>query len=212
MQASRRSAAKRSDQDTPQRILAAATRLMSEHGYDGTSAQEVADAAGVNKALVFYYFRSKLNLFEQVLTHYLEGLHAALVAASEALDDDAPRSGCLHAILDAYIDFVEANPGYPRVIQLELAHADGRHDLIGRYNRRNFKVIEPYLKFPREDPSRSPEQFFVSFGGMVLHYFVSAPVLAPVLSSKRPMSPTALEIRRQHIHWMVDAGLAALSS
>ena len=49
-------------------ILAAADELFGERGYDAVSARDVARAAGVNKALVFYYFGSMEELFARVLT------------------------------------------------------------------------------------------------------------------------------------------------
>ena len=44
-------------------ILAAARSLFAEKGFEGTSTQEIADRAGVNKRLVFYYFGSKEDLY-----------------------------------------------------------------------------------------------------------------------------------------------------
>ena len=41
------------------RILQAAGRLFSEKGYEGTRVYEIADAAGVNKVLIYYYVHNK---------------------------------------------------------------------------------------------------------------------------------------------------------
>ncbi|MFO7791076.1 MAG: TetR/AcrR family transcriptional regulator [Bacteroidales bacterium] len=68
--------------DTPQSteavILKAASEVFMQKGYDGARMQEIADKAGLNKALIHYYYRSKDKLFnavfEQVLVEMTEGL------------------------------------------------------------------------------------------------------------------------------------------
>ncbi len=196
---------------TAEKILRAASKLMGDHGFDGTSAQAIADRASVNKALVFYHFGNKAKLFERVLEHLLEGMVGALEEAVDTVDPNATIEAALHHVLDAYIDYVERNPAYPRLIQQELAHKKGRHDLIGSYNVKNFNVIEKLLSpMKANNPLFAPDQLFVSIGGMVQHYFVSTPVLAPVLSRDKPMSTEALAARRAHVHWVVDAMIAAM--
>lgn len=70
--------AKEKDQDTEKRIKEAATKIFTEKGLAGARMQEIADAAGVNKALVHYYFRNKKNLFELIFEEKLFKLFGAL--------------------------------------------------------------------------------------------------------------------------------------
>src|SRR4051812_34247257 len=62
------------------RILEAARREFETRGYDGARMQEIADAAGISKASLHYYFRSKDKLFERIfeeaLQEYLPIVHA----------------------------------------------------------------------------------------------------------------------------------------
>lgn len=51
---------------TRTKILEAARRAFSEKGFNGVSVEEIAEMAGVNKAVVFYYFPSKADLFAAV--------------------------------------------------------------------------------------------------------------------------------------------------
>jgi AcrR family transcriptional regulator len=53
-------------------ILATAMKLFSEQGFDGTSTREIAQAAGVNEALIFRHFRTKEDLFWAVLSDRVE--------------------------------------------------------------------------------------------------------------------------------------------
>lgn len=50
----------------PQRLMAAATRLFSERGYDRTSVQEIVEAAGVTKGALYHYFGSKDDLLHEI--------------------------------------------------------------------------------------------------------------------------------------------------
>ncbi|HWM40698.1 MAG TPA: helix-turn-helix domain-containing protein, partial [Streptomyces sp.] len=50
----------------PQRLMAAATRLFSEQGYDRTSVQEIVEAAGVTKGALYHYFGSKDDLLHEI--------------------------------------------------------------------------------------------------------------------------------------------------
>jgi AcrR family transcriptional regulator len=50
----------------PQRLLAAATRLFAERGYDRTSVQEIVEAAGVTKGALYHYFGSKDDLLHEI--------------------------------------------------------------------------------------------------------------------------------------------------
>lgn len=54
--------------DSKQRILQAAREAFAAHGYAGARTQQIAERAGVNKQLLFYYFGSKASLFEAVLS------------------------------------------------------------------------------------------------------------------------------------------------
>src|SRR5262245_49518545 len=88
--------------DAPTRILTAADELLGEVGYEAVSMREVAQRAGVTKALVFYHFRNKDELFERVLEAYYQSHLRTLEAAFAG---DAPLSQRLHRMTDAYLDF-----------------------------------------------------------------------------------------------------------
>ncbi|MGB4513244.1 MAG: TetR family transcriptional regulator, partial [Limnochordia bacterium] len=57
------------------RILQAAGRLFSEKGYEGTRVYEIADAAGVNKALIYYYFHNKEDILDSLIDSLMTGVY-----------------------------------------------------------------------------------------------------------------------------------------
>ena len=64
--------------DTEQKILQAATEIFLEKGHDGARMQVIADKAGINKALLHYYFRSKDKLFRTVFKKELQSMLASI--------------------------------------------------------------------------------------------------------------------------------------
>ncbi|WP_103502249.1 MULTISPECIES: TetR/AcrR family transcriptional regulator [unclassified Streptomyces] len=69
------------------RLLAAATRLFAEHGFERTSVQEIVDAAGVTKGALYHYFGSKDDLLHEVYARVLRIQQERLDAFADA---DAP--------------------------------------------------------------------------------------------------------------------------
>src|SRR5260370_10613360 len=65
-----------SDQETSERLIAAAERLFAEHGYSGVSVRAIAAAAGVNWSLLGYYFRGKEGLLFEVYRRHCNALNA----------------------------------------------------------------------------------------------------------------------------------------
>ncbi len=76
-------------QDRREQLISAATRLFAEQGFDATSTRAIAEEAGVNEALIFRYFSSKEELYEEVVlnrvrvTHRLRDLRASLEQNNE---------------------------------------------------------------------------------------------------------------------------------
>ncbi|MFJ2114326.1 MULTISPECIES: TetR/AcrR family transcriptional regulator [unclassified Streptomyces] len=78
----------------PQRLLAAATRLFAERGYDRTSVQEIVEAAGVTKGALYHYFGSKEDLLQEVYARVLRLQQERLDAFADA---DEPVEARLRA-------------------------------------------------------------------------------------------------------------------
>jgi AcrR family transcriptional regulator len=66
---------------TRQRILDTAGRLFSEHGYEGATLQQIADEMGVTKAAVYYYFRTKAEIFNAIVVPEFQAMNDLLDVA-----------------------------------------------------------------------------------------------------------------------------------
>jgi len=63
---------KKSRAKTREKILKVATKLFARKGFDGARVDEIAQKAGVNKALIYYYFKSKEEILEEIMKVFLE--------------------------------------------------------------------------------------------------------------------------------------------
>ncbi|MGW4650837.1 TetR/AcrR family transcriptional regulator [Kitasatospora sp. NPDC004289] len=106
----------RSTADTSrERIIAAATTLFAEHGYDGTTTRTVAAAAGLNIATVAYHVGNKADLYREVmrLAHETEQSAVADALAAFARDVAADPAAAAAAFADRYLDFCLEQPHVP---------------------------------------------------------------------------------------------------
>lgn len=191
---------------TAQKILEVAADLMSKQGYNGTSIQAVAAKAGVNKALVFYYFESKDKLFDEVLTRYYTQQGDAILNVLRGPGTPVER---MHNVLDAYFDYIDEHRLYPRVAQQEIARPDGRHEVIKAVNESTYKLFAAALGdiLPADGPF-SVRHFFISFAGMIIYEHLYMPVQEDWLwGGQDPLSKENRAERRAHLHGALDAVL-----
>ena len=105
--------------ETRRKVILAAADLFAESGYDGTSMDEIAEAAGVSKGTIFYNFKNKAELFEQLIMH-----------AAEVIGDEVSRARDEHTGWDALtaamgriVAVIDENPSYAQIILNELFRA-----------------------------------------------------------------------------------------
>ncbi len=94
----------------PQRrrqILEAAAELFSHSGYHGVTVDAIAQRAGISKGNLYWYFRSKQEIFRLLFEHVTEGLFQPL---AETLEGDAAPREKLRALAATCLDVAEANP------------------------------------------------------------------------------------------------------
>ncbi|MBL7977632.1 MAG: TetR/AcrR family transcriptional regulator [Bacteroidetes Order II. Incertae sedis bacterium] len=105
------------DLSTEDRILAAARSIFQQKGLAGARMQEIANEAGINKALLHYYFRSKDKLFERILE---EAIGKFLPELFGVWEDEGNILEKIERFVHRYISFVAENPFVPSLILQEL--------------------------------------------------------------------------------------------
>jgi len=77
----------KNDNNQKEIIIAAATTLFSRFGLDKTTMEDIAKAAKKGKSSLYYYFKSKEQVFAEVIKNEIDGLKAAIIEATEQEDD-----------------------------------------------------------------------------------------------------------------------------
>lgn len=93
--------------NTEQKIFDAATELFLEKGVDRTSVREIANKAGINLALMNYYFRSKENLFDAIFSMLVKKNTRKMI---KIMDSDLGLEEKIRSYVEAYIDMLIENP------------------------------------------------------------------------------------------------------
>ncbi len=206
-----RPAGRRQSQPTRTAILQAALREFAHESLAGARTDAIARAAGVNKAMLYYYFRDKEQLYGAVLDHVFAGLAARV---DQAMERNLPPREKLLAYVAAHFDYIAAQPLYPRIVQREMMRA-GRggsphmRRLVDRYFRPFYgRLIETLRQGMASGEFRSvdPMQFIYSVVAMIVFYFSSAPVIE-VLTRSNPLTPERIRQRRAAILDLVSAAL-----
>lgn len=122
---------------TEERILMAAQHVFILKGMDGARMQEIADEAGINKALLHYYFRTKEKLFGAIFQNVFSKILPNLM---ELVDSEQAIEEKLAIFIDKYIDLLQRNPFLPTFILKEM--------------NRDPKVLASLLKKNGVNPAR----------------------------------------------------------
>ena len=119
----RRPAVRSTQPGTRDRLFAAAATEFAARGFAGASVDRIAAAAGVNKAMLYYHFKSKARLYSEVLRDMFEAVASRLPQARVRGADPADR---IRAVVVAIAREAEARPHFPSIWLREIAEG-GTH-------------------------------------------------------------------------------------
>jgi TetR/AcrR family transcriptional regulator len=192
-------------------ILTAAVAEFAEYGIAGARTDAIAQAAHVNKALLYYYFKDKDALYEAVLDHVFSGLHKRVMPVLES--KLPPRQKILEYI-GAYFDYIAANSRFPRVVQAEWMRSGAKGNVrMMRVAREYFlpifsKLVDVLKEGMKTGEFRTvnPVDFLPSVVGVVIFYFGAAPLMKTMLKID-PLSPERIRERRVFVLNFITAAL-----
>lgn len=190
----------RNAEQTRQEILRAALDEFARETVAGARIDEIARAAGVNKALLYYYFHDKEQLYGAVLDYVFSELTGRLIPVLES--DLRPKEKILR-YAETYFDAIASIPEVPRILQQEMMRAgrDGSPH-IQRIGRTYMGPIAMRLRavlsegiLAGEFRKVDPQHFALTMVASVVFYFTCAPMLRAVFGYD-PLAPEKIAERR----------------
>ncbi len=189
------------------RIVVAARKVFAQKGLSGARMDDIARVAGVNKALAYYYFRSKAELHRFVLETMIAQISGQMESPVVLAMDPPER---VRALVNLTFDFVTRNPAYPRLVQRELM-ADRRplHWMVVAHQRPLHKRVVNAI---REGIARGqfrdvdPDQMVFTIFGMIMYYFAVGQ-LASQIWNRDIWNPRNVEQRRLSVLDFLEHGL-----
>jgi AcrR family transcriptional regulator len=112
------------DKSTQERILAAARAEFARAGLEGARVDQIAEVAGVNKAMIYYHYSSKEKLYRAVFDFHIGQISAMLRERLAAPEDTEAR---LKAVAGFYAEMFMQMPDFKSLMMRELAQPSGEH-------------------------------------------------------------------------------------
>ncbi len=188
------------DSSTEQRIFDAAHELFVRKGLDGAKMQEIADRAGINKALLHYYYRSKEKLYEMVAKAVIS---RAVPVVQQLIESDEPLEQKITRFIDFYIELVSRNPFVPLFVINELnKHPDRFFEAILPAHMPKpevfFAQVEAEIAKGTIRPMK-PQHVLVNIVSMCIFPFVAKPMLRIVLGLNAEEMAAFLNERKEEV-------------
>jgi len=198
--------------DTRDKILQAAKEIFIKKGRDGARMQEIADRAGVNKAMLFYYYSNKDFLYKEVLKKNLSQIFSQVRGI--IISESEPRKK-IEQFVNAYVNFISNNRDLPKIILREVA-SGGENikkavDEIKENMEIDYQSTLASLFQQRGDSTQfrdvDPRQTIMSIVGMCLIYFIGKPMFDAILGLSEIDEYQYIEERKKSIIDLLEHGI-----
>ncbi|HBC79311.1 MAG TPA: TetR/AcrR family transcriptional regulator [Bacteroidales bacterium] len=188
------------DKQTEERIFDAATEVFIEKGMDGARMQDIADRAGINKALLHYYYRTKDHLFNAVYEMIAGQMFKKF---GPVLDENLTLEQKIRFFLREHITFLQKNPKLPSFILNEIhRNPDRIRKLIQRIDiNKLWNTLESQHREELKRYNITKEnlpQFMTTIAGMSVFPFAAKPIIASIMEKMGYNFDDYIEHRKEY--------------
>ena len=200
------------DAGTAEAILDAAEQLFAVQGFAATTIKQLGAAAGVNPALIYYYFGSKEELYRRLLRRLFSTIAARGTAG---LEQSPSPEAAVRAILSVQSQVLTEHPSIPRLIARELADYGAAHaqEGIAQLAATAFAGLLAFIEegqragvFRRD---MDPRFAAISVISLIPYFHIFKPAAGILLGSDGEPTPEQMEAYARHA---AEFALAALTA
>jgi len=166
------------DSTTEEKIKEAARKVFTQKGFAASRTRDIAEEAGINLALLNYYFRSKEKLFDIIMTDNIR--HFMMDAKVIVSDEGTTLRAKIELIASSYIDMLIQHPDLPLFILSEIRANPEK--LVQRMGFKEFLFKSSFFRQLQEASKAGqnnikPLHYFINMLGMIVFPFVASPLL-----------------------------------
>ncbi len=158
---------------TEEKIMEAASKVFTEKGYTGTRTRDIAEEAGINLALLNYYFRSKEKLFQKVMLLKFRELFSEILPI--LTDEKTTLEHKIDKASETYFNILSNNPTLPLFVisEVQKNSADIRNRFPIEQVLKDSSIIR---QIQAVKPESNPFHYLFNFLGMTVFPFIAKPL------------------------------------
>lgn len=192
---------------TEEKIKEAAKTVFHKKGFAATRTRDIAEQAGINLALLNYYFRSKQKLFEIIMFEAISGFVQNMVVVVN--NNKSTLDEKVEAIASNYIDFLSKEPGVPLFIVSEIRNNPDA--LYKRFTLAQVVLDSVFFKQYREAVGQghiaepNPVHFLINLMGLIVFPFITRPLLMKITNAENEQFLVLMRERKKQIPIWIKA-------
>ena len=200
------------EKNSKQKILDASLKEFAAFGFEGARVDRIAEKAGINKAMIFYYFSSKQNLYRTVITEVL--LEYILKVQNVVRESPTPER-LFEALPELYIRYFSQKKEIIQIIGRQLIHSPQTiapiiGEIFAQVPDAPPKVLPLVIKkWHRKGliSESDPLQFILNVLSLCLFPIVASPMVEGILDVRITDDPSFLEKRIRSITHLIKRGM-----
>lgn len=184
---------KKTDLSTEEKIKEAARKVFTQKGYAATRTRDIAEEAGINLALLNYYFRSKEKLFEIVIMEKMQVLLGKI--GPIIMDANTSIEEKVEQVAEHYIETLLANPDIPLFVLGEIKNNPDKFANLVK-TKTNITDSALFQQLAERRPDINPLHFIFNMLGIVIFPFIGKPLIQ-LITGLEPSKAVALMNERK---------------
>jgi AcrR family transcriptional regulator len=189
------------EKDTELKIKEAARVIFQQKGFAGAKTRDIAEAAGINLALLNYYFRSKQKLYDIIMVETMQIFFGGIIVILNNKNTSLEKK--ISDFTDNYIDLFSKNANIPHFVLNNIReNPDDYIKRIGVMEQiKNSFFIQQFMQATIEGkiPPINPIHFMLNLMGLVVFPFLAQPMIIAISGVEKEQYNAIIEERKRLI-------------